>query len=118
MPNDPGRARAKNFTLASIIFLCYQVYERMVIMHIEIGKYVITSDDNNIVLNEKKTKGEKSKQEGKEYLSPVGYYGSVTECIGGLLRISLRGSQAASLQEFMDDYRELKTLINDKLKGL
>lgn len=47
-------------------------------MRLEIGNYVITSDERQFILNEKMIKGEgvKTKEEnvGKEYLKPLGYY--------------------------------------------
>lgn len=39
-------------------------------MKIPIGNYLITSDEMNIVLNERKIRGKKSKNAGEEYYSP------------------------------------------------
>lgn len=53
-------------------------------------KFVITTDQNNFVLNELKIKGKESKSAGEEYLVALAFYGSLQFAIRGYLKNSLR----------------------------
>ena len=53
-------------------------------------KFALVTDDYNFVLNGIKIKGEDSVNPGEEYLSPVGYYGTLKASLEGYLRHSLR----------------------------
>ena len=53
-------------------------------------KFSLVTDDYNFVLNGIKIKGEDSVNPGEEYLSPVGYYGTLKASLEGYLRHSLR----------------------------
>ena len=53
-------------------------------------KFALVTDDYNFVLNGIKIKGEDSVNPGEEYLSPVGYYGTLKASLEGYLRHSLK----------------------------
>jgi hypothetical protein len=84
-------------------------------MEIEIGKYVITSDPLCIVLNEKK-KVKSGENKGKEYISPVGYYHTVENCMDALIELKIRESQATSLKELVDEVRKISKFIRKQFK--
>lgn len=84
-------------------------------MEIEIGKYVITSDPLCIILNEKK-KVKSGENEGKEYISPVGYYHTVEDCMEGLLQHKIRESQATSIRELVDEIKGISKFIKKQFK--
>ena len=62
--------------------------------------YGICSDENNYILFEMKTKGEKSKNVGEVVESNVGYYGTIQQALKGYAKISTR-------QPNQDGYKEL-----------
>ena len=53
-------------------------------------KFALVTDDYNFVLNGIRIKGEDSVNAGEEYLSPVGYYGTLKASLERYLRHSLR----------------------------
>ncbi len=84
-------------------------------MEIPIREYVITSDSLCITLNEKK-KVQEGENKGKEYLSPIGYYGSVESCMEGLLQLKIRKSEATSLKELINEIGETNKFIREQFK--
>lgn len=67
-------------------------------------KFVITTDQNNFVLNELMVKGKESKNVGEEYLVALAFYGSLQFAIRGYLKNSLRIDS--------DDINSVETLLN------
>ena len=51
--------------------------------------YGICSDENNYILFELKTRGEKAKNVGEVVESNVGYYGTIQAALSGMLRFQL-----------------------------
>ena len=84
-------------------------------MEIKVGKYVITSDSLCIILNEKK-KIQKGENEGKEYLSAVGYYNTVESCMEGLLQHKIKKSDATSIKELLDEIKEISKFIRGEFR--
>ncbi|QKJ88076.1 hypothetical protein PMPD1_3146 [Paramixta manurensis] len=67
-------------------------------MQINIGdKYVLTADQYQYVIQEKKTIKE-GKNAGGEYLSLVGYFPKLSQAISGLIHLDIRLSDVQSLQ--------------------
>ncbi len=84
-------------------------------MNIHVGKYVITSDSLNIILNERKVVKD-GKRKGEEYLVPIGYYGTIEGCMEALLRYKVRKSQATSIKGLIEDVNEISKFIKKQFK--
>ena len=67
-------------------------------MRIDLGNYVITADEFNIILNTKHVTKE-GKRIGTEYLKPVGYYTSFHSLFQKLLTVEVAKSDLESIQE-------------------
>lgn len=87
----------------------------MIGMEIPIGKYAITSDSLCVTLNEKK-KVQEGENKGKEYLHPIGYYGSVEGCLESLLQLKIRKSEATSLKELINEIGEINKFIREQFR--
>lgn len=87
----------------------------MIGMEIPIREYVITSDSLCITLNEKK-KVQEGENKGNEYLHPVGYYGSIENCLEGLLQLKIRKSEATSLKELINEIGETNKFIREQFR--
>ncbi|KMV67695.1 hypothetical protein AI29_12030 [bacteria symbiont BFo2 of Frankliniella occidentalis] len=66
-------------------------------MKIEIGNYVITSDQHQFILSEKKI-AQKGKNEGQETLATIGYFQKLSWLIQALIVKDVRQSDVESLQ--------------------
>lgn len=67
-------------------------------IHIEVGdKWVITSDQYQFILNEKKV-GKTGSREGAEYLAVIGYYPKISQLISTLIRNNIETSVICSLE--------------------
>lgn len=82
-------------------------------MNIDLGDYVITSDSQNFILNEKSIIS-KGKNAGKSQLVEVGYYGSWKGLSDRLLQTELLKSGATELSEIATLVQE----FNDKITKL
>lgn len=76
-------------------------------MKIEIdGKYVITGDQNQFILNEKKVVKE-GKNAGQETLAVVGYYPKLSWLINSLIPRDIRTADIDSLQAIQERINEI-----------
>ncbi|GAA0489438.1 DUF5405 family protein [Tatumella punctata] len=76
-------------------------------MKIEIdGKYVITGDQNQFILNEKKVVKE-GKNAGQEALAVVGYYPKLSWLINSLIVRDIRTSDIDSLEAIQQRITEI-----------
>ena len=66
-------------------------------MRIDLGKYVVTADEFNIILNTKHVTKE-GKRVGTEYLKPVGYYTNFHTLFQKLLTLEVAKSDSESVQ--------------------
>lgn len=70
-------------------------------------KYCITSDSNQMVVNEKRiSKGEKTA--GEEALTPIGYMSTLNQCYKFLLQRQIRESKASGFSELMAEVRRIE----------
>ena len=81
-------------------------------MEIRIGEYIITSDENNVVLNTVMVnKSPKSKNYGAEYLCAEGYYPTLEMALRALCNKELRKTDAATVEELQQEIARLWELI-------
>lgn len=79
-------------------------------MKIEIGKnLVITSDQHQFILSEKKTVKEGARI-GAEILLPIGYYPKLSQLINGLIQKGVRGSAINSLNAMNNEIERIAKL--------
>lgn len=68
-------------------------------IYISIGdKWVVTSDQYQFILNEKKI-AKSGKDAGKEWLSTIGYYPKISQLVTGLIRHNIQSSAAESFAD-------------------
>lgn len=84
-------------------------------MEIPIGKYVITSDSLCFTINEKK-KVQKGENKGKEYLYPILHYNTIESCLGGLLQLKIKDSDATSLEELVVEIGKINKFIREQFR--
>lgn len=83
-------------------------------MRIDLGDYVITSDEFNIILNSKHiTKA--GKRVGTEYLKPIGYYTSFHNLFQKLLTVELTKSDLTAIQGLSNKLGALALELSSQL---
>lgn len=85
-------------------------------IHIEVGdKWVITSDQFQFILNEKKV-AKAGKKAGEERLDTIGYYPKINQLISGLIHHHIQYSAINSLEEMAAEIERVGLLCRDALK--
>ncbi len=88
-------------------------------MNIRVGKYAITSDPLNYILNEVRvrTKDGKGGRKGDEYLVPIGYYSftRIDQLLKSMAKREIRGSQAENIDVLLEDIKGVLDLINEAI---
>lgn len=79
-------------------------------VRIEIGnKWVITSDQYQFILSEKKV-AKAGKKAGEEWLDTIGYYPKVNQLISGLMHHHIQQSTITSLDEIASEIERVGQL--------
>lgn len=79
-------------------------------MNIKIDEnFSLKSDPRNVILVENKISENK-----KEYESTIGYYGNIEGALKGYLKYKINTSEATTLNEILDEIKEIHNTI-DKL---
>ena len=87
-------------------------------MKIEIdGKYVITGDQNQFILNEKRIVKE-GKNAGQETLAVVGYYPKLSWLINSLIARDIRTADIDSLKEIQERIDEIGRQCEAAFEGV
>ena len=85
-------------------------------MKLEIGNYVITSDERQFIVNAKMTKGEgervKIENVGKDYLKPIGYFTEFNSALKSIPQKALMQSDDVT------DLKELLRQIDEDIKAI
>lgn len=69
-------------------------------------KWVITSDQYQFILNEKKVV-KSGKKAGEEWLDTIGYYPKVNQLISGLIHHHIQNSEIKSLKGMADEIERI-----------
>lgn len=86
-------------------------------IRIEIGdKWVITSDQYQFILNEKKV-AQSGKKAGEEWLYTVGYYPKINQLISGLIHHNIHDSNITTLDAMATEIERVGSLCITALKG-
>ena len=80
-------------------------------------KYEIGSDSMNVILYEKRVVTRDSKNKGKEYKYPIGYYPSLEWALKDLLKREVLVSELDGVKEIIDCLERLGNDITKVLKG-
>nr|DAG09918.1 MAG TPA: protein of unknown function DUF5405 [Caudoviricetes sp.] len=84
-------------------------------IRIEIGdKWVITSDQFQFILNEKKVV-KAGKNAGEEWLATIGYYPKINQLISGLIHHHIQHSAIISLEAMASEIERLGMLCKKAL---
>lgn len=82
-------------------------------IHIEIcDKWVVTSDQYQFILNEKKVV-KSGKKAGEEWLDTVGYYPKINQLISGLIHHHIHNSDITSLEAMATEIDRIGELCNE-----
>lgn len=86
-------------------------------IRIEVGdKWVITSDQYQFILNEKKV-AQSGKKAGEEWLDTIGYYPKINQLISGLVHHQIHNSEIKSLKGMADEIERIGHLCFSAFKG-
>ncbi|AXZ37797.1 hypothetical protein E1K66_16590 [Salmonella enterica subsp. enterica serovar Weltevreden] len=85
-------------------------------IRIEIGdKWVITSDQYQFILNEKKVV-KSGKKAGEEWLDTIGYYPKINQLISGLIHHHIQTTTVTSLVEMAAEIERVGNLCTAAVK--
>ncbi|EBW2564736.1 TPA: hypothetical protein JDJ49_000669 [Salmonella enterica] len=85
-------------------------------IHITIGdKWVITSDQYQFILNEKKVV-KSGKKAGEEWLDTIGYYPKINQLISGLIHHHIQTTTVTSLVEMAAEIERVGNLCTAAVK--
>lgn len=87
-------------------------------IRIEIGdKWVITSDQYQFILNEKKVI-KSGKKSGEEWLDTIGYYPKIEQLISGLVHHHIQTATINSLSEMATEIEKLSFICENAFKAV
>lgn len=82
-------------------------------IRIEVGdKWVITSDQYQFILNEKKVV-KSGKKAGEEWLDTIGYYPKINQLISGMIHHQIHNSEIQSVKAMADEIERIGELCNE-----
>lgn len=86
-------------------------------IRIEIGdKWVITSDQFQFILNEKKVV-KAGKNAGEEWLATIGYYPKINQLISGLIHHHIQQSSIATLDAMATEIERIGEICASSIKA-
>ncbi|SUQ56075.1 Uncharacterised protein [Raoultella terrigena] len=86
-------------------------------IRIEVGdKWVITSDQYQFILNEKKV-AQSGKKAGEEWLDTIGYYPKIYQLISGLINHHIQTTTINSLSEMAAEIERVGAICSAEFKG-
>ena len=86
-------------------------------IRIEVGdKWVITSDQYQFILNEKKVVKTGNKA-GKEWLDTIGYYPKINQLISGLIHNQIHGSDITAIDAMAVEIERVGQLCIAAIQG-
>ena len=79
-------------------------------LRLEVGdKWVITSDQYQFILNERKVV-KSGKKAGEEWLDPIGYYPKINQLISGLIHHHIQSSEIQCVKEMANEIERIGML--------
>ncbi|HDS6530745.1 TPA: DUF5405 family protein [Klebsiella aerogenes] len=86
-------------------------------IRIEVGdKWVITSDQYQFILNEKKVV-KSGKKAGEEWLDTIGYYPKINQLISGLIHHHIQHSSIATLESMAAEIERIGEMCASSIKA-
>ncbi|EOI2403409.1 DUF5405 family protein [Klebsiella pneumoniae] len=86
-------------------------------IRIEVGdKWVITSDQYQFILNEKKVVKSGNKT-GEEWLDTIGYYPKINQLISGLIHHQIHGSDITAIDAMAEEIKRVGQLCIAAIQG-
>ena len=86
-------------------------------IRIEVGdKWVITSDQYQFILNEKKVVKSGNKA-GEEWLDTIGYYPKINQLISGLIHHQIHGSDITAIDAMAEEIKQVGQLCIAAIQG-
>ncbi|HHE4800274.1 TPA: DUF5405 family protein [Escherichia coli] len=85
-------------------------------IRIEVGdKWVITSDQYQFILNEKKV-AQSGKKTGEEWLDTIGYYPKINQLISGLIHHHIQQSSITTLDAMAAEIERIGEMCASSIK--
>lgn len=81
-------------------------------------KYRVTGIKMNFVLEEKKVRGDKSKEAGQEYWDESGYYSNLEQLLNALFTRQFQESEVEGIKALIDEIRVSTGVILEQVKLL
>ena len=86
-------------------------------IRIEVGdKWVITSDQYQFILNEKKVVKSGNKA-GEDWLDTIGYYPKINQLISGLIHHQIHGSDITAIDAMAEEIKRVGQLCIAAIQG-
>lgn len=86
-------------------------------IHIQVGeKWVITSDQYQFILQEKKI-AKTGKMAGKEWLDTIGYYPKISQLVSGLIHHHIHTSVVDSIEEMNAEIARIAQACENAFKA-
>ncbi|HCR1148694.1 TPA: DUF5405 family protein [Klebsiella aerogenes] len=86
-------------------------------LRIEVGnKWVVTSDQYQFILNEKKVV-KSGKKAGEEWLDTIGYYPKISQLISGLIHHHIHSSDIAAIDAMAAEIERVGQLCIAAIEG-
>ncbi|EOO9425755.1 DUF5405 family protein [Escherichia coli] len=86
-------------------------------IRIEVGdKWVITSDQYQFILNEKKV-AKSGKKAGEEWLNTIGYYPKINQLVSGLIHHQIHCSDIAAIDAMAAEIERVGKLCIAAIEG-
>lgn len=86
-------------------------------IRIEIGdKWIITSDQYQFILNEKKVV-KSGKKAGEEWLDTIGYYPKINQLISGLIHHRIQQSSITALDQMASEIERIGEICASSIKA-
>ncbi len=73
--------------------------------------YKIESDELNVTLFKRSTRGEKAKNPGAECWTPIAFYSTPENALKGLIDLEIKGTGMIDLEKVVEKINELKADI-------
>ncbi|TNV19704.1 hypothetical protein FH968_12685 [Buttiauxella sp. B2] len=86
-------------------------------VHIQVGdKWVITSDQYQFILQEKKV-AKTGKMAGKEWLDSIGYYPKISQLVSGLILHHIQSSSVDSIEAMAAEIARIALVCEHAFKA-
>ena len=81
-------------------------------------KFRITTDENNVIIEERRVAGEKAKNPGVEIWKPVAFFRTLEQACTRILDMGVYESTAEDIKSLLQTMTQLKSEIATEVRGI